>query len=409
MHTWNLLGLTAVLLALSCGCASVHGVRPEKAPGLIVDQSGVLRKGGQPFRGIGVNYFDAFARTLKDPNDTSYREGFAELARLGIPFARFMACGFWPSDWKLYREDKERYFRLLDGVVKAAEEHGVGLIPSLLWYSAAVPDLAGEPRDQWGNPQSKTHAFMRRYVQEVVTRYKESPAIWGWEFGNEYSLDADLPNAAEHRPKVVAQLGTAASRSARDDLAHDMIATAFAEFAREVRKHDPHRVILTGNSLPRASAWHQWKEKSWKQDDEEQFAERLALDNPDPVNALTIHVYDPTEKRFGREVGVEELLKLAMGVARKARKPLFVGEFGASASGEGGEEKAKAQFAAVLAAIEKTGVPLAALWVYDFRGQAESWNVTATNARSYQLRAIAEANRRLQPPLLANQGGPQGE
>ena len=360
----------------------------------------MLRKDGAPYRGIGVNYFDAFSRTLANPADTSYRQGFAELAKLKIPFARFMACGFWPKDWKLYLEDKEQYFKLMDGVVRAAEESGVGLIPSLFWHSQAVPDLVGEPRDQWGNPSSKTHAFMRQYVREVVTRYRNSPAIWGWEFGNEYNLDADLPNAAQHRPQVVPELGTPTSRSARDDLTHDAIVAAFAAFGEEVRKHDPHRIIVTGNSLPRPSAWHQWKEKRWKQDTEEQYAERLLLDNPDPVNVVCVHLYEPTEKRFGREVPAEDLLRLTKGIAARTRKPLFVGEFGAWVQGPNGEEAAKARFAQVLTAIEQSGVPLAALWVYDFRGQGQRWNVTPSNSRSYQLTAIAEANQRLRHSLL---------
>ncbi|HUT34294.1 MAG TPA: cellulase family glycosylhydrolase [Planctomycetota bacterium] len=391
-------------LALAPGCSPLRSLPlfgPPKARGLTVARDGTLRRDGKPFRAVGVNYFDAFYRTLRNPNDTSYFEGFTELARLGIPFARFMACGFWPNDWELYFADKPRYFHFLDGVVQAAEQNGVGLIPSLFWHSAVVPDIVGEPRDQWGNPDSKTHAFMRQYVREVVTRYRNSPAIWGWEFGNEYSLDADLPNAAQHRPKVVPDRGTPAARSARDDLTHDALGTALAAFAAEVRRHDRRRILSSGNSLPRPSAWHQWKEKAWTHDTEEQFAERLRLDNPDPVNTLSVHVYEPREKRFGRETPIEELLRLAAGAARRAKKPLFVGEFGASGVGPEAEKVAKERLTTLLAAIEKAGAPLAALWVYDFAGQAKDWNVTPRNARAWQLAAIAEANQRLRAAALA--------
>jgi hypothetical protein len=44
-------------------------------------------------------------------------------------------------------------------------------------------------------------------------------------------------------------------------------------------------------------------------------------------------------------------------------------------------------------------VPLAALWVYDFKGRDASWNVTATNERAYQLWAISEANARVRANL----------
>ena len=45
------------------------------------------------------------------------------------PFARFMCSGFWPSENRLYQQDKEAYFQRLDAVVRAAEKHGIGLIP----------------------------------------------------------------------------------------------------------------------------------------------------------------------------------------------------------------------------------------------------------------------------------------
>lgn len=360
--------------------AAGEAPKPSARLGLSVRGDGVLVKDGRPFRGIGVNYFDAFYRTLKDANDTSYDEGFRALASHGIPFARFMCGGFWPAENRLYMADRERYFRLLDGVVKSAERHGIGLIPSLFWHRSTVPDLVGEPCDQWGNAKSRTHAFLRTYTREVVTRYRGSPAVWGWEFGNEYNLSADLPNAARHRPPTPAHLGTPASRTARDELTRDMIRTAFAAFGREVRRHDPHRIITTGSSLPRPSAWHQRTERSWKPDTPEQLAEVLLADHADPINVISVHVYKAPER-----------LKGAAAAARRAKKPLFVGEFGVLGAPSA---EARRRFAELLALIETHRACLAALWVYDFARQ-EEWNVTATNDRAYQLKVISEANRRM--------------
>jgi hypothetical protein len=73
--------------------------------------------------------------------------------------------------------------------------------------------------------------------------------------------------------------------------------------------------------------------------------------------------------------------------------------------GPGAEKTAKERLAVLLAAVEKAGVPLAALWVYDFAGQAKDWSVTATNARSWQLTAIAEANQRIKARMLARPAG----
>jgi hypothetical protein len=381
---------SVILVTASAQSAPTTGAPKPVASathGLNVRGDGVLLKDGKPYRGIGVNYFDAFARHLAKPQDTSYDAGFAALAKARIPFARIEGCGFWPRDQKLYQEDPQEFLRRFDDVVRSAEKHGIGLIPSLFWTTFTVPDLVGESLDQWGNAESKSRAYMRNYVRDVVGRYRNFPAVWGWEFGNEYNLAADLPNAAQHRPPVIPHVGTAHSRSQRDELSYATIRAAFVAFAREVRKYDASRIIATGNSHPRESAWHNWKEKSWQHDTLEQRAEMLRDDNPDPVDLISVHVYD-------RPGG---FITEAMRVARSLRKPLFIGEFGAgSASGTADERE---RFETLLAAIEQAKVPLAALWVYDFKSQDKTFNITWGNARSYQLRAIAEANERIRKEL----------
>ncbi|MGH3491134.1 MAG: cellulase family glycosylhydrolase [Actinopolymorphaceae bacterium] len=368
--------------------------------GLTVAIGGVLLLDGRPFRGIGVNYLDAFYRLLlvpePGPDDIArVRAGMEALAGYGIPFARIMGCGYWPVENRLYFDDKTEYLRRFATVVDLAEETGVGLIPSLFWHTATATDLMDEPRNQWQAPASRTHAFLRGYVRDVVRAFVGSPAIWAWEFGNEYNLDADLPNASDWRPPVVPELGTRLSRDERDDLTHEQIHTAFRAFAGEVRRHDPRRIILSGNAAPRPSAWHQREYLSWDQDSRQEFAEILRYENPDPLDALSVHQYATVEQRFGTHVNVADFLQVCVRESRKARKPLFVGEFGADEMA--GHEVAAAGFDELLDAIVTTGVPLAALWVYDFAGQDGTWNVTPDNGRQYQLEAIAEANQRLRP------------
>jgi hypothetical protein len=329
-----------------------------------------------------VNCFSCFYRTLLDGADTSYDQGFEVLAREGIPFVRFAATGFWPKDMALYRNDREEYFRRFDAVVASAEKHGIGLIPSLFWYYACVPDLVGEPMDQWGNPESKVHAWMREYVREVVTRYRHSPAIWAWEMGNEFGLQASLPNAASHRAPIWPDLETATSRSERDDLSFDMLRVAYTEFGKAVREHDKKRLIFTGDSLPRPAAWHMEKEGSWTPDNERQFRQMLRSLNPDPIDAISIHAYGEDAERIAWSVQA----------AKSIKKPLFIGEFGVPGTGPEVEK----EFRRMLRIIEESNVPLAALWVFDLPSQNADYNITTDNARSYQLRDIAAANARVQ-------------
>lgn len=369
------------------------------APGLRVDDAGIIRHHGEPVRAYGVNYMSAFTRCLEDPADQSYREGFQTLARHHIPFARLNFGGFYPVDWKMYQEDPDGYFALLDGVVRAAESEGIGLIPSLFWWSACLPDLVGEPRNQWGNPASKTHAFMRAYTEQVVTRYRHSPAIWAWEFGNEYSLTVDLPNAASHRPATPVSRGCPAERGPSDDLTSDMVNTAMTEFGRTVRQLDSHRPITTGHSLPRPSAHHQRIENNWTQDSPEEFRGNLVFMTPDPADLVSIHVYPHArERRFGEDsVGYARILEAAAGAARDAGKGLFLGEFGPPPDDEApwSVETAREEGLALLHAVEESTVQLAAFWVFDFPWQEASMNVSTKNHRAHYLAALEAANRRV--------------
>ena len=357
-------------------------------------QNGVLMKAGQPYRGIGANYFSLFSRLLKDPNDTSSLTNLATLAHAQIPFVRFMCTGFWPVDHQLYLTNRVEYFTRLDRVVHCAETNGIGLIPSLFWQLALIPDLVGEPVSELGNPQSKTIAFIRRYTEEVVTHYKDSPAIWGWEFGNEYNLACDLPNAAQHRPPVAPRLGTPTNRTEHDELKFKQVRIAFDVFAQTIRKFDQTRILISGNAIPRNSAWHNAHEKKWTTDTAAQFREILLRDNPDPLDTICIHLYP--EKKGGYPGGATSYragVALAQQFARQSGKPLFIGEFGVSTDQLPAEQH-HAVFAEMVGAIEQEQVPLAAFWVFDLAHQ-KNCTITFDNDRAWMLDAIKQANTQL--------------
>lgn len=233
MNTLNAKIAAGIIFA---GSLAVFGQSPGSS-GSTVEQ-GLFMKNGRPFYGVGVNYFNVLIRRTGlegragSGPDLAYDQGFQTLREYEIPFIRFCAGGFYPKDWDLYRTDKEAYFKIFDRLVADAEKYGVGLIPSFFWNYATVPDIAGEPVDQWGNPQSKTHEFMRQYTMEVVSRYKNSPAIWGWEFGNEYLLAADLPPPELGRGLIAPRFGTPAVRTERDKMFRKNVWIAYQVFFR---------------------------------------------------------------------------------------------------------------------------------------------------------------------------------
>ena len=116
----------------------------------------------------------------------------------GIPFVRFCATGFWPREMQLYLTNRAEYFRRLDEVLRTRPKNTASASSRRCFGFTRRRRILLVNRWEWANPRSKTQAFMRDYVREVVTRYRDNPAVWLWEFGNEYALEASLPNAVEH-------------------------------------------------------------------------------------------------------------------------------------------------------------------------------------------------------------------
>ena len=268
--------------------------------GLSVNSVGVLTRNGVPYRGIGVNYYDAFVRTLRNPQDNSYRVGFSKLGASKIPFVRFAAGGYTANDFQLYLTDKEAYFRLLDDVVQSAEKSNVGLIASLFWSVSAVSDAVNEPRERWGDAKSKTRQFMRSYTRDVVSRYSGSPAIWGWEFS--------CGLIARRSAKSSAQCGQ--GRSARHVL-HDFqkCSTRFCSSGSQhrLKAHPPNREFAAP-----CLGLQQRRGRCMRPDTEKQFATILLRDNPGPYSPICIHTSPASVTRYfaDRKVSYEELFKL---------------------------------------------------------------------------------------------------
>ncbi|MHB9037818.1 MAG: cellulase family glycosylhydrolase, partial [Armatimonadota bacterium] len=363
--------------------ARFRAIRPRSAEDVVVVSKqiplssiptvsgGKLMKSGMVYRAIGVNYFDAFQRTLGDTGNFSYREGFAALAQNSIPFARIMGCGYYASEMQLYLQNKERYFELFDDVVRSAETNGVGLIPCLFWAMDCVPTIVGEPISAWGNTNSQTHAFMRQYVQEVVTRYKNSPAIWGWEFGNEYNLAQDIGQG----------------------ITSDQIRTAKSTFASTVRLYDTQRFISSGDGGERGAAWHLRNYGNWTTDAQTQYTEMMLADHPGSMNVISLHPYDLTlTDRWTNPLSLQALLTTTANAAATSGKITFAGEFGTCAPPSADPVN---DFNSFVSAIENSGASLGALWAYDEPVGYDPCNNTTATYNAYRLTAIAAANARM--------------
>jgi hypothetical protein len=399
LQPMRLLLLFLLLSALPSPAATA-----PRASAALTLSNGVVLLDGQHYRGIGANYFSLASRVLKNPNDTSSLSNLTVLARLDIPFVRFMCGGYWPAEQRLYLTNRTAFFERLDRVVRAAETNHIGLIPSLFWHLPTVADLVNEPLQSVGDTKSRSIAYIRGYATDIVSRYRGSPAIWGWEFGNEAALAADLPNAASQRPPIVPEMGTPAQRSSLDELKSAQLLVAYREFGAIVRRLAPGRLILSGNAMPRLSAWHNTHETNWVADTAAQFGEILRRDNADPFNAISVHIY-PDNQFPAAAKSLPDLLKTLDAEAASIHKPLFIGEFGVSRRAGSVDEQRK-QFAALLAAIEQSDIPLSAFWVFDLPEQNGDWNVSPDNERAVFLDVVSAANRRMQNTKSTNVRAP---
>ena len=355
-----------------------------------IDADGVVKLHGKPFYGFGVNMFPPFIRNLQEPVTKVFRRDFALMEQYEIPFVRIPFSGWDCSLYRVYENDPERYFAAMDEVVTEAERHHVGIIASLMWMESAVACYVKEKRCRIGDTNSKTMAFAKRYVADVVRRYAGRRGIWGWEIGNEYNLTADLcdPTIKDFLWPDISSMPHG-KIDGFDFYTSRELHTFYAEISREIRKHDSYRMISSGNGDMRSKAWqlraasdakneaHLWKNGTGI-DTVEQFDEMNAFFTPDPMDTVCFHLqhgtlngnppkYDLVLSRWGRtDVSAGEYFKEFARSAKKLHKGLFFGEFGDFMDMEQDEQLEDA-FVQVMIWIREAGIQLAASWQFCYR------------------------------------------
>ena len=382
--------LLFIVLTLQCGV--LHG----STKGLYI-KDGYFYKGGKIVNAHGVNYFDVFLRingaAIKGvPDDLSWKKGLETLSKNGIPFIRFSVFPFYPIDWKLYFDDKEAYFANLDKVVKEAERLNIGLIPSIFWMRHTIQDLLKEPVNSIRDENSGTRRFMRSYAREIITRYKDSPAIWGWEFGNEFALACDLPGEKAGLPKTITSLGMPAVRTINDKLKRTDIYPAYVEFAKIAKELDRSRPVFTGDSIIRSNAYNNKYRNQWVKDSIEESEKILIEDNPDPIDTITIHAYKDGVLGFKWSNSIMHTFLFLEKVSDKIKKPIFLGEWGIPNDMNDAENiKCMEE---MIGAIKSAKIQLSAVWVFDFKDQKNEpkWSITQTNNRNIYFEKLKELN-----------------
>jgi len=126
----------------------------------------------------------------------------------------------------------------MDKVVKLAEQTGVKLIMALTnnWADYGGMDmytvnLGGKYHDDFYHVRKIVKAF-KKYVKAVVSRYKDSPAIFAWELANEPRCKAD---GVRNLP-----------RSEGTNCSYVMMDAWIAEMGRYIKDIDEHHMVTWG-------------------------------------------------------------------------------------------------------------------------------------------------------------------
>ncbi|MBQ3848476.1 MAG: cellulase family glycosylhydrolase [Clostridia bacterium] len=306
-------------------------------------KDGVLQLDGKTFYGIGTNSFISFVAQMYGDDEKSkrlkgvYLEDIPLMQELGIPFMRIPLCTWGEHGFLSWMKDKEAYFKEMDKIVKECEKCHIGIIASLLWRFCTMSNIVNEPLRLMRDPESKQTKLSVEYVEDVVKRYVNSPAIWGWEIGNEYNLDADW-GPAHFAPNEQWVFKT------------EDFEAFYKTIGDTIRKYDKYRMITSGNGEQRNCALHLNRsssyENTWTPDDIdftadtlEEFETMMLRQNADPIDTVCTHFqhgnkynlldgFAPYPGAKAVPISVKDFLKLHVDTAKKHGKALYFGECG---------------------------------------------------------------------------------
>lgn len=378
------------------GEADFYWKNPEVRKGLYVapaipgdtSSPATLYLAGRKFCAAGTNCYELFNGSLAR-TDAGYRidpaPAFAaldELRKQGVGVVRFNCGVYYAAEIAAYAEHRDEYIEALRQVAAYAQKLEIGLIPSLFWHHATLPDYFGEPFGAWGKADSRTVGFMQSYTREVVDALKGYKSIFAWEWGNEFNLQADLPNWQE-----MFRREDPANRIMGDD-----VIFAFRTFARTVGERDPDgRLLLSGNATLRPCQYHLYAEGSWDTDDEEQYRTIAGSFNPEPIRSVSEHVYEQGREFAGRgRVSLGEQVAAAMDAARRLGKVYVVGEYA-------GVLDSEREYRKYFDAFLDNGVQLTLIWNFSPSGLTEHSFTAGSERGECIFRLLREYNAKCRP------------
>ena len=327
-------------------------------PGLTTAADGTILLDGEPIYAFGANMYDPFInKRLVDPNfdlDTPFKA----LHDDGISVIRMSIGPYTVGHLTQYIYSPDEYFEALDSVIAACEKHHIGVFASICWNFPVLYQYTGETAESMGDESSKTVALAKKYFTDVVKRYKDSPAIWAWEFGNEYNLYNDLYFVGIGNEYIITE---------NTSKFYKYVSTA-------MRAVDPYRVITGGDSELGCRPAALRNLHNWTPDDLEATIESTEFYAPSPMEVLSSHMYQYGTAGKDAIRDFDAAISMALEACHTLNKGYYIVEYGPgdflnNASGSYEDNKKVIDLIHEACLNNKVQITLGWICVTDFRGR----------------------------------------
>jgi hypothetical protein len=293
---------------------------------------------GKPFAEISFNKFDLFwslfeeamkGKELNDQNPIVIRQqkALSDLSKAGFKTIRFFGMVH-ESRYKVFKtvytdeaKRKQIYYQALDKAIELLERNKLRAVFSL-GCSFFIEEAFGDHlRELVSNPNSESRKVLNGYLDDVVSRYKNSKAILMWEVTNELTLFWDV------------QPGTLEQNGKRRPTMEAGV-QFYKEVIARIRKNDPLRLVNSGGSMLRENAYNLNVNKKWTKDTYAQQVEMYKKMHEGTFELIDIHYYtSPSPGYIMKDelTGKDAVLDLPVYVkiSNAVKIPLYVGEYGA--------------------------------------------------------------------------------
>jgi len=173
-------------------------------------------------------------------------------------------------------------FEAIDTMLDLCDKNQMQLVFSLglgsFAYDVAAPvspKAAPQPIPLYADQQSKSRSDCYAYIDAIVGRYKGRKAIAMWEVSNELTNIADIGVRNGSVSPTLSQ-----------------IAEFFDSTAARIHRDDSLRLVSTGGSVLRESAWHLSQHLGWPKDSLHQYKSAYAAYfQSSAINVVDTHYY----------------------------------------------------------------------------------------------------------------------